>query len=55
MRTSAFFDTKKMFFFSKFIVCLHGQGKERVELVPTFCGQEGGVNFSQFCADVLCG
>jgi len=33
--------------FSKFMVCPHGQGG------LSQCGQEGGVNFSQLCADAF--
>jgi len=48
MRTSKLFGAKKITVFSKFMVCLHEQG--RVEPV-TFCGQG---ERSQFFA-ILCG
>jgi len=54
MRTSALFGAKTSDF-SKFMVCLHGQGGDGVDQVLTFCGQGGGVNFLQFCADVFYG
>jgi len=55
MRKSALFCAKTACF-SKFMVCPHGKGVGRVELVRTFCIQEGeGVNFSRFCADVFYG
>jgi len=54
--TSALVWRKKNFESFEFMVCPHGQGGGRVELLQTFCGQEGeSVNFSLFCAKVFFG
>jgi len=52
MWTSALFGAKNFGFFEIYNVCAWTRG---VEPVRTFCGQGGGVNFSQFCADVFYG
>jgi len=54
MRTFALFVTK-ISVFLKSIVGPHGQGERGLSQCGYCFGQDGGVNFSPFCADVLYG